>query len=65
MKALKFGSKADKKVREWSKMTMGVIKASGTPRLSVNRAPIEDVMFMTREQLKMLINEMLRHASTT
>jgi hypothetical protein len=47
MKALRFGSKADKRVREWSKISMGVLKASGTPRMSINRAPIDDVMFIT------------------
>ena len=43
-------------MREWSKITMGVIKAAGTPRMSINRAPIEDVMFMSTEHLRGLIN---------
>jgi hypothetical protein len=59
MKALRFGSKADKRVREWSKISMGVLKASGTPRMSINRAPIDDVMFITTERLRTLIREML------
>ena len=38
---------------------MGVMKAAGTPRMYINQAPIEDVMFITTEQLKTLIKSVL------
>jgi hypothetical protein len=40
---------------------MGVLKAAGTPRMTINRAPIDDVMFITTEQLKGLMKQTLSY----
>lgn len=58
LKELAHGSSCDAKTRQWSKVAMGAIRASSTPRLMINGVNVDNVVEMSAQQIVDLIKSL-------